>query len=74
MGVMYGFGLGVEQDFNAAMQWYLDAAAAGDAIAENNLGVMYQRGMGAAVDYQEAVKWYKRSVDHGHLRAIAAAI
>jgi uncharacterized protein len=44
LGVMYGNGNGVVQDYAEAVKWYRLAAEQGNAKAQNNLGVMYEYG------------------------------
>ena len=43
LGILYGEGLGVAQDFEQAAYWYRKAAEQGHAEAQNNLGAMYRR-------------------------------
>ncbi|HXR48385.1 MAG TPA: tetratricopeptide repeat-containing serine protease family protein [Candidatus Limnocylindrales bacterium] len=42
---------------NEAVKWYRQAAAQGNATAQNNLGAHYLTGDGIAMDYVEAYKW-----------------
>jgi TPR repeat protein len=57
LGLMYGKGWGVPQDYAEAAKWYRRAAEQGYAKAQYNLGVMYYNGEGVPQDYAEAVKW-----------------
>ena len=49
---------GVEQDFQAAAQWYRRLAAQGDARAQTSLGLMYARGLGFEKNLAEARRWW----------------
>ena len=46
LGVAYGKGEGVPQDYAESMKWYRMAAEQGLAEAQNNLGVAYETGQG----------------------------
>ena len=46
LGWMYGKGVGVKQDYAAALDWFRKAADSGNAIAQTNLNWMYQQGHG----------------------------
>ena len=69
LGVMYGDGQGVSQDYVEARRWYLKAAANDDPKAEFNLGLLYARGRGVPKDYAEAGKWFQKAADHGDAAA-----
>ena len=58
LGLMYGDGKGVTQDYKEAAKWFRLSAEQGNADAQSNLGVMYSHGQGVTRDYKEAVKWY----------------
>ncbi len=59
LGLMYGNGEGVPQDYARAVKWYRMAAPEqGNAGAQNNLGVMYDKGLGVPQDYAQAHMWY----------------
>ena len=51
LGVMYGKGWGVLQDYAKAVKWYCVAAENGYAEARYNLGVMYAEGRGVPQDF-----------------------
>jgi TPR repeat protein len=57
LGVLYGNGHGVAQDYAKAREWYEKAAARGEATAMTNLGVLYDNGAGVAQDYAKAREW-----------------
>jgi hypothetical protein len=69
LGVMYGQGHGVVQNYREAMRWFRLAALQGDASAQSNLGVMYYKGQGIAQDYGEARKWYRMAAEQRNLEA-----
>ncbi len=65
LGIMYGNGQGVPQDFAEAVKWYRKAADQGIAKAQNNLGPMYAKGQGVTHDYGAAVRWFREAADQG---------
>ncbi|HHF3870996.1 TPA: tetratricopeptide repeat protein, partial [Haemophilus influenzae] len=69
LGVMYGNGRGVKQDYFKAVNWYRKAAEQGHADAQLNLGYMYEKGRGVKQDDFEAVKWYRQAAEQGHADA-----
>lgn len=66
LGYRHEGGFDVAQDYAKAVEWYMLAAAKGDAVAQANLGVMYDNGRGIAQDYAEAAKWYKLAAIQGY--------
>ena len=50
-----------------ANDWYLIAAEAGDADAQNTLGIRISEGHGTKSNNKEAVKWFKKSAEQGHV-------
>jgi TPR repeat protein len=60
--------------FDRAMHIFQMRAAAGDAVAINNIGWMYQYGLGRPVDTDEAARWYVKAAaagnDIGHANLI----
>src|SRR6478736_5768405 len=44
LGLMYDNGLGVPQDYAAALRWYRKSAEQGDAKAQNEVGWEYELG------------------------------
>jgi hypothetical protein len=53
------------KDYAEARRLYEQAAAAGYAMAMNNIGGMYEGGDGGPVNYAEAVRWYSKAADAG---------
>jgi len=66
LGIMYGKGNGVQQDYAEAVKWYRLATEQGNAYAQYNLGVMYDNGIDVPQDYAEAVKWYRLAAEQGN--------
>ena len=54
---MYANGLGVEQDYLTAADWYRKAADQGNVDAQYNLSVVYSDGLGVSKNSAEAQKW-----------------
>ena len=52
-------------DSAGAATLYAAQAAAGRAVAQNNLGVLYQRGQGVEQDYVQARQWFERAAAQG---------
>jgi len=66
LGVMYAKGLGVPQDYDAALKWFRLAADDGYAKAQFNLGIMYDNGLGVQRNQVSAAKWFRMSADQGY--------
>jgi uncharacterized protein len=66
---MYEQGMGVAADEQQAFQWYLSAAATGDAESMNRLGLLYSQGHGVPQDFVAAKSWYQRAADNGNADA-----
>ena len=73
LGVMYEKGRGTRKNMKLAAQWYLKAAAGGDANAMNNIGWFYETGRGRAVERssQKAVDYFLKSLRLGSPHAKA---
>ena len=69
LGIMYGEGQGVLQDYAESSRWYKLAAAKGVVQAQFNLGYRYDIGRGVVQDYAEALRWYKLAAAQGHASA-----
>ena len=65
MGVMYEYGLGVQQDFAEAAKWYRLAADQKNSQAQYLLGMKYQKGSGVELSYEEAARLFQLAVDQG---------
>lgn len=64
-----GFAAWQTGDYEAAYQFYIEAAEAGDKDAMYNLGQMYMAGEWVDVDLDQALSWWKRAAADGHLNA-----
>ncbi len=66
IGVIYALGLGVEQDYTRAFEWYLRAAMKGHPGAQSGVGWYYELGLGMpAPDLVRAYMWYALSAIGG---------
>jgi TPR repeat protein len=70
LGLLYGKGHGVAQDYAKAREWYEKAADKGDSHAMCNLGLLYGNGHGVAQDYAKAREWWEKAADKGDTRAM----
>jgi HEAT repeat protein len=52
---------GVDKNHENPIEWYQEAAAKGNAMAQNCLGNSYKYGLDVIQDYKEAVKWYRKA-------------
>ncbi|MEM8629951.1 MAG: tetratricopeptide repeat protein [Pseudomonadota bacterium] len=66
IGVMYALGLGVEQDYERAFEWYLRASMKGHPGAQSGVGWYYEEGLGMPTpDLVRAYMWYTLSAIGG---------
>ncbi|NLH93344.1 MAG: sel1 repeat family protein [Candidatus Cloacimonetes bacterium] len=65
LGDAYYDGIGVEQDYIQALEWYLRAAKQGHGIAQYNVAYAYANGIGTQKNTSEAIKWFGKSADQG---------
>ncbi|MGR3614929.1 MAG: tetratricopeptide repeat protein [Paracoccaceae bacterium] len=66
IGVMYALGLGVEQDYQRAFEWYLRASLKGHPGAQSGIGWYYEVGLGMpGPDLVRAYMWYALSAIGG---------
>jgi TPR repeat protein len=66
---MAQLGLGEEQDYVQALDWYYKAAAQGNPNAQENIGYLYQHGLGVDTDYAQAETWYYKAAGQGNSNA-----
>lgn len=57
---LYSAGWGVEQDYQAAVNWTRKAIKQGSIDAICTMGNMYRDGEGVEQDYQAALNWYHK--------------
>ncbi|KAF9143802.1 hypothetical protein BG015_000299 [Linnemannia schmuckeri] len=69
VGESYHKGRGIQQDYQAAMDWYLKAAEQGNTAAQSNIGYMYETDLGVTKDYSQAMEWYQKAADQGNVVA-----
>ncbi|RME33494.1 MAG: sel1 repeat family protein [Gammaproteobacteria bacterium] len=71
LGVMTANGQGVEQDYQAAAEWYRKAAKKGVMPAQYRLAKLYEEGKGVPRDLEYAYAWLAVASAGGHKRSIA---
>ena len=64
---LYHNGLGVDRDFERAMELYREGS--NDSTAQFNIGIMYRQGEGVSVDLEEAAEWIERAAEQGNPQA-----
>jgi len=69
LGIRYGQGTGIAQDYRNARSWASKAASQGDPWAMRIMGLIYLEGLGVDADKWRAVDYFKRSADAGDLYA-----
>ena len=69
LGLLYGFGEGVPQNYAEAAKWYRLAAEQGHASAQYRLGILYILSRGVPQNFAEAAKWYRLAAEQGHALA-----
>lgn len=57
LGMRYGTGDGVKQNYNEAMSWFRQSAEQGDVRAQAKLALWYWAGRGAAKDCSKSYYW-----------------
>jgi TPR repeat protein len=62
LGLLYASGLGVEQDYQAALKWHRMAAAQGHAGGQNELAQMYAKGQGVQPNQVLAYVWFSAAI------------
>jgi len=66
MGMMYLKGQGVDQDYEAASNWFRKASEKNIPQAQHKLGDLYFKGRGVPKDYEYAYIWYSVGASHKH--------
>ena len=69
LGCFYRTGIGTNQDFNKAFEWFNKSASQGFNKAVFNLSICYRLGEGTAVNYQKAVELLIKMRDSGFIPA-----
>ena len=63
IGTLYYAGNGVDQDHQAAVEWFRMAADQGNPQAQKNLGTAYFAGLGVPQDDEQGVFWMRKAAD-----------
>ena len=71
LGVMYKYGIGVQQDYSEAGSWFRKAAEKELPYSMLNMGKLYDKGTGVTQDDTIAREWYKKSALAGNEEAKA---
>lgn len=66
LGIWYKNGVGAEQNYRLAFEWFKKAAEQDYAPAYGNIGELYYKGLGVEVDYQHAIRYYREGSDRNH--------
>lgn len=69
LGNLYFHGMGVQQSYSDALNWYRKAAESGDADAQCDLGSMYFNGYGVPINQTAAANWYRLAANQGLAKA-----
>jgi TPR repeat protein len=70
LGAMFEKGLGVEQSYKKAVEYFTMAAEQGYANAQFNLGLMFDNGRGVEQSCAIARKWWTKAANQGQVGAI----
>ena len=65
IGKMHCYGLGTEQDYEKAFEWFLKSAQEGNKFAQYSLANLYYYGNGVEKDLSQAFLWYRKSSERG---------
>lgn len=69
LGVIYGRGEGVPENFAKALEWCQKAAEQKYAPAQYQLGKLYAHGAGVSKDAAKALEWYQKAAAQGYADA-----
>ena len=65
IGKMFCYGLGTEQDYEKAFEWFERSAKQKNKFAQFSLANLYYYGSGVEKDLSQAFLWYQRSSSRG---------
>jgi TPR repeat protein len=68
-GKMYAAGTGAKQDYQKAVEYYLEAARRRFPAAQLSMGEAAEHGLGTAVNLFDAYAWYSLAADNGNTKA-----
>lgn len=71
LGLRYRHGIGREQDFVKAMEYFVAAAEQANAQSFFEIGFLYDYGLGHTRNFEEALDWYEMAVESGDERAFS---
>ena len=66
LGLLFLRGYGVDQDTEAALEWFEKSAEQGIVAAQFNLGYLYSTLKGINRDLPKAIHWYTKAAKQGH--------
>jgi TPR repeat protein len=69
LGIRYGQGTGLAQDYFSARSWASKAASQGDAWAMRIMGLIYLNGLGVDADRWRAFDYFKRAANAGEMNS-----
>jgi TPR repeat protein len=67
---LYFYGIGTDQDYTKAVEWFTKASAQGYGLAMHNLGNYYAIGKGCEQDCTTAFKWFAKASAQEHSGAM----
>uniref|UniRef100_A0AC34FX24 Sel1 repeat family protein n=1 Tax=Panagrolaimus sp. ES5 TaxID=591445 RepID=A0AC34FX24_9BILA len=70
LGLKYTEGVGVEKDYELAIEWYEKAVKNGFAGSANNLGTLHEKGTGVEKNFEKAFYYYKLASQWGDTQAM----
>jgi len=65
VGVMFYFGIGINQNYEKAFYWFSKSAEQDHPVAQFNLSQMYFEGEGTSKNDALALKWLEKAASHG---------
>lgn len=65
IGKMQCYGLGIEQNYEKAFEWFLKSATEGNKFAEYSLANLFYYGNGVEKDLSQAFLWFWKSASQG---------
>lgn len=70
LGNAYQSGLGLDQDYKKAIEWYRKSAETGNNDAMYDLGWMYESGYGVTQDDEKAAECFRKSAEAGNTNGL----
>ena len=67
--MLYKNGLGVEHDYEKAVEWFQKAAEQGNAWSLYMMGFCNEYGQGTERNSEKAIEWYQKAADLGNEQA-----